>query len=92
MQICRTTTFSMVKNTNSHVYLKRTVKSGKQTIIFNFYLLCLLSFAMTVMHPFAFCRAKMYATFVRKIITAKVILLTEKNTDMLADRAPTSRF
>lgn len=34
----------------------------------------------------------MYATFVRKIITAKVILLTEKNTDMLADRAPTSRF
>lgn len=34
----------------------------------------------------------MYATFVRKIFTAKVILLAEKNTDMLADRAPTSRF
>lgn len=34
----------------------------------------------------------MYATFVRKIFSAKVILLAEKNTDMLADRAPTSRF
>lgn len=34
----------------------------------------------------------MYATFARKIFTAKVILLAEKNTDMLADRAPASRF